>query len=173
MSMRYGTSWRRAVWGGVVAGIVAGAVLTVFMAMLSMAADQGDVWRGVKFAGMPFLGDRAAQPGFDATAVLVGLTSHFVVSIAWGVLFALLVRGFSRPATVVLGALYGFVVWIGMFYLVLPLVGMPDVAEGVPRARAALEHVLFGFVVGLVFAPFQRPRAAVRYRPGRTAPVVH
>jgi len=42
-----------------------------------------------------------------------------------------------RIPTNVLGALWGIVVWLGMYYVVLPLVGMGQVARSVPLAMAA------------------------------------
>src|SRR5206468_1344331 len=108
-----------------------------------------------KGAGAPFLGERAMQPGFDGAAVLVGVVSHFAVSIVWGALFALLFYGLSRAATVAAGFLWGFVVWIGMFYVVLPIVGLGDMPSHIPVANAIIEHVIFGIVVALAFLPFQ------------------
>jgi hypothetical protein len=164
MVKRSGTSWQRGLWGGVVAGIIAGAVLSAVMAIMNVAQGN-DVWAGMKFAGTPFLGERAALSGFDAGAVLVGLLCHFAVSIGWAALFGVLVHGLGRGATVGLGAMYGIVVWLGMFYVVLPIVGMPEVAETMPVGMAVVEHVFFGIVVALAFLPFQRRRAAGYPRP--------
>src|SRR5438874_12854430 len=104
---------RPAIKGGVIAGIVGGVVISIYMAVMGAIAGR-DVWQGAKGSGAPFLGERAMQPGFDGTAVLVGVLSHFAVSIIWGALFAVLFYGLSRAATVAAGFLWGFVVWIGM-----------------------------------------------------------
>lgn len=150
-------SGRRRITGGVFAGVIGGAVIAIFMLAVSIVKGQ-DVWSGMKMAGAPFLGERAMLPGFDLGAVLVGVLSHFAVSIVWGVLFGILFHGLGKPATVAVGAIYGIVVWLGMFYVVLPLFGLSEIARSAPVGMAVLEHVLFGLAVGVGFLPFQRRR---------------
>jgi hypothetical protein len=152
----------QAALGGVVAGIAGGLAITLVM-LIAAAAGGRDIWMTFKFAAAPLLGDRAMLPGFDAGAVLLGTVCHLAVSIVWGVLFALLAYGLSRGATVIAGAVFGIVVWIGMFYVVMPIVGLGRGGESQPVAFAILEHVVFGVVTGIAFLPFQR------YRPGLVA----
>src|SRR5438094_90209 len=79
---------------------------------------------GLKFAGYPWLGARATEPGPDALAVIVGQASHLLVSAIWGAIFGIVAFGARRALTVLYGALYGIVVWLGMYYVVLPIVGL-------------------------------------------------
>ncbi|MDB4953042.1 MAG: hypothetical protein JWO36_611 [Myxococcales bacterium] len=151
--------------GGIVAGMIGGIAIALFLIIGNLASGRS-VWQGLKGAGTPFLHERAAQPGFDLVAVVVGVLSHFAVSIVWGVLFALVFYGLSRGATMVAGVFWGIVVWLGMFYVVLPLVGMGQVAQTVPVGVAVFEHVLFGVALALGFLPFQEPRHG-RARGGR------
>jgi hypothetical protein len=147
----------RAIGGGILAGLIAGAVLTAFM--MAMSLNEGrDVWLAVKGAAAPILGDRASDPGFDAYAVLIGGAVHFGISALWGLAFSILFYGASRLGTLALGAAWGVVVWLVMYYMVLPLAGMGDVPKMVPLGQAVLEHVMFGVVLALAFLPFQRPR---------------
>jgi hypothetical protein len=150
-------TWRRAFGGGAVAGIVGGILISAYMLAMNVAEGR-DLWLTMKGAGMPFLGERAAEPGFDLYAVLVGGASHFAVSIIWGVLFAMLFYGASKLGTIALGAVWGIVVWLVMFYLVLPLAGLSAIPKTVPLGQAVLEHLIFGLAVGIGFLPFQRPR---------------
>jgi hypothetical protein len=136
------TETRAALARGAFAGVSAGFVLTLMMTVMS-AAKGRDVWYGIKGAAAPFLGDRAMQPGFDLPAVLLGLTSHLVVSALWGMLFAVLVYGASRSTTIVGGMLWGFAVWIGMYYAVLPIVGLSSMQNDAPVARAIVFHLFF------------------------------
>jgi uncharacterized protein DUF6789 len=147
----------RSVAGGVVAGVVGGAVLAALLAFLAFLRHQ-DLWRVLKGAGAPFLGARATRPGFDAEAVLVGVLGHFAVSIIWGVLFAVIFYGLSKGATMVAGLFWGVVVWLGMYYLVLPLVGLARITHDTPIAHAIVTHVVFGLAVAAGFLPFQMPR---------------
>ncbi len=143
--------------GGVVAGLIGGIVLAIILAIVQVAYG-GDIWVALKGASTPFLHERAAQPGFDGPAVALGLVIHFAISIVWGVLFALIAFGLSRGATVLAGAVWGVVVWLVMYYVVLPAVGLAQVARSQPIVNAVVGHVIFGLAVGLGFLPFQRPR---------------
>ena len=147
----------RAIAGGIVAGVLAGLVLNVVMAAL-MVATGGDLWLALKGAGAPFLGDRASQPGYDPLAIAAGLAGHYFVSIGWGVLFGLFVYGLDRTVTVLAGAAYGLVVWLAMFWLVLPLVGLRAMSEHGASGMAVLTHVIFGLALGVGFLPFQVSR---------------
>jgi hypothetical protein len=151
---RRGT-WSHALGGGALAGVAAGLVLSVIMLLMSIARGD-DVWMGMKVPAAPFLGEAAMQPGFEAGPVLAGVASHFLVSIAWALPFALLVYGMSRAGTLWAGALWGVVVWIGMYYVVLPILGLGSLTEHAPAWLAILEHVLYGAVVAAAFLPFQR-----------------
>jgi hypothetical protein len=151
----------RAVGGGVVAGVAGGLLLALFLVGIA-AGHHADVWQTLKGAGAPFLHDRAMRPGFDGLAVLVGVVSHFAVSIVWGVLFGLLALGLERGATVGLGAGWGFVCWFGMAFVVLPMVGLGEVANHLQTFGAVVEHVIYGVVLGLAFLPFQITRPTPR-----------
>jgi hypothetical protein len=154
--------------GGTVAGLVGGVVLAIWS--LFMGAIQGrDFWVGMKAASYPFLRARALEPGFDGGAVLLGLICHFAVSIAWGIAFGIVAYGLSRAGTIASGALWGLVVWIGMFFVVLPLVGAAALARGQGIALAVSEHVVFGLALGFGFLPYQRPVQVVG-RPWRRRP---
>jgi hypothetical protein len=152
---------RRAIGiGGVVAGLIGGAVIEALMMVI--AAGRGDsVWRVLKMASSPFFHHRAMIGGFDAAPIVAGLLIHFAVSVAWGVLFAAVAFGLSRAATVGVGAVWGVVVYLVMFLIVLPL------ATGhTPRmtnlALPLLQHIIFGLAVGVGFLPYQQERLAHR-----------
>jgi hypothetical protein len=162
--------WTRGAMGGVAAGLIAGAWLSIIMLLVNIAKNQ-DVWVGMKMAAMPFLGERATQPGFDLGPVALGLLSHFAVSAIWGLLFGVLFYGLSKGATVAVGALWGVVVWIGMYYVVLPVVGLASLARSVPIGMAVANHVLFGVLVGLAFLPFQITKRGDQFRGMRGQPV--
>lgn len=148
----------RAMRGGLIGGLVGGLVLMIFTVVMTLATDS-DVWVGAKLAALPFLGiERVMQPGFEAGPVFLGTISHFAVSAAWGVPFGLLFYDFGKSATVVAGAVWGFVVWLGMYHLVLPLIGGGQVVVMTSASTAILQHVLFGSSLALGFLPFQRVR---------------
>jgi hypothetical protein len=153
---------RRAIVRGVIAGVVAGVVLTLMMTIMSAVGGK-DIWYGIKGASAPFFGSRAMQPGFDAVPVVVGLVSHLVISAGWGALFALIVEGWNRGLTVLAGVLWAFVVWIGMYYVVLPIVGLSSMQQDAPVGRAIAFHLMF--TVALTAAYLFYP-TVFRRRPG-------
>ena len=163
--------WRSGVIGGLVAGRIGGVVMAMFMMFMNMAKGQ-EVWAGMKFPALPFLHDRVMQPGFAFGPVLLGMMSHFAVSSCWGIPFGVLFFGATKPATVAWGGLWGIVVWLGMFYVILPIVGAGQTARMMPAGMALFEHLLFGIVVGLGFLPYQRPRRAGAEAP-RQVTVTH
>lgn len=148
-------SWPHVLRGGAIAGVVAGIVLSLFLLAMNLARGD-DVWMGMKVPAAPFLGERAMQPGFEPGPVLAGVASHFLVSIAWALPFALLAYGMTRAATLWAGALWGVVAWLGMYYVLLPILGLGALAEHAPMWQAIVTHVLYGAVLAAAFLPFQR-----------------
>jgi hypothetical protein len=155
-------SARERLVAGMLAGLVGGIVLSAFLTLLSIM-DGTDVWIGAKVAGVPLLGERALQPGFDAGAVLVGVTSHLGVSMTWGALFGLLVGGCPGTIVVVAGLAWGIVVWATMYLVVLPGLGLAPLAASVSFPRAIGQHLLFGESVAFAFLGFRGPE---RLAPG-------
>jgi hypothetical protein len=149
---------RRALQGGAIAGVIGGAVLALFLVVMALAHHQ-DVWPALKGASAPFFHDRVMRPGFDAGPVLLGVLCHFVVSVGWGLLFGLIAFGFSTTGTIIFGAFFGVLTWIGMAFVVLPAAGVENMAQHMRNSPSALEHVFFGVVMALGFLPYQVPRA--------------
>lgn len=154
---------RPALEGGIVAGLVGGIFLALLLLAMALLAHQSP-WAMLKGAGTPFLHERAMSPEFDLTAVAVGVLCHFAISIGWGVLFGALAFGLTRSATLLFGVFWGVVVWLGMYYLLLPAVGMGAMARSEPIGMAVGLHVGFGVALALGFMPFQQ------YRPRQLRP---
>jgi hypothetical protein len=155
--LRTETEASQAVRGGVLAGLAGGAALAmVFVTRALMHGE--DAWMAMKGPSAPFLHARAAAPGFDLLALLLGGIGHFLISAVWGALFGAVAFGLARSATIWLGVLWGFVVWMGMSYIVLPLVRLDEMARGMPVQTAMATHMMFGLAVALAFVPFQRTR---------------
>jgi len=150
--------------GGVAAGIIGGTAMAGLMFVVNLA--HGTPWIALEESGIAFLGARALQPGFDGFAVFIGVATHGLVSGVWGALFGSIVWGLSRSATAIVGPLYGVLVWLGMFYVVLPILGLGAIAQHSPRGLSLFEHVVFGTVVAFAFAAlYQRPARTRRIVP--------
>jgi hypothetical protein len=150
---------------GAWAGLFGGLVLAVIMTAVGMF-EGADPWIGAKMAGAPFLAERALRSGFDALAVIVGIVSHFIVSVVWGALFGVLVAGLAEGLVVVAGIAWGIVVWLGMYEVVLPSLGLDQLTAGEPVTTAVLDHVIFGVAVALGFIAVRQRRATRRLEPG-------
>jgi hypothetical protein len=150
-----------ALGGGVVAGVFAGIVLSLYGLLASIASGL-DPWLTLKVTATPFLGERALVGGFDAGAIALGFLVFFAVSILWGVIFGLLVYGASPGKTIFFGALFGVLVWVVMSSALLRALGLEDLAQRMPLGPAVLEHVIFGLALGVGFLPFQRRTLVVR-----------
>jgi hypothetical protein len=155
MTVHTGSETRRAATGGIVAGLIGGLVLAAFLLLVNLMQGK-DVWSVFKFAATPFLGMRAQVPGFDALAILFGSLCHFAVSAIWGLLFGLAFHGLNRKGTLVAGAFWGIVVWVGMYFVVLPMVGLGMMASQAPVLLSLVEHVLFGVATAAAYVPYQR-----------------
>jgi hypothetical protein len=160
----------RAAFGGIAAGVVGGVVLSAYMLVTNLVSGR-DPWVALKIAALPFFDlERVVRPGFEVVPVLLGVATHFAVSVAWGLLFALIFYGLRKPMTVAAGAIWGIVVWAVMSYVALPVVGATEIVRSTPVAIALLEHMLFGVAVALAFLPFQRTRGLPAARPPIVGP---
>lgn len=146
---------------GAVAGLVGGIVSAAWGLLMSPILGT-DVLAETKLAAVPLLGDAAMQPGNAPLALLVGGVSHMAVSIAWGIVFALAWCESSPLVTIFAGALFGVAVWLAMYDVVLPMLGVAWVVAGFSTARALTEHVVYGIGValGLLWARGARERSA-------------
>jgi hypothetical protein len=145
---------RKAMRSGAIAGLVAG-VVTALLGLVRGALAGDDLWVLTKMPAIPFLGDDARRSGFDLVPLLLGGAIHLAVSIGWGLLFGVLARGHRVATTIGLGALWGVVVWLVMFQVVLPITQ----SRGVEGTLG--EHIVFGVVVALAYLPGQ-PRSLSR-----------
>jgi hypothetical protein len=166
MAAKASSQLARSLKGGVAAGFIAGLVLSGLL-IISMLIQDMDPWMAIKGTSAPFLGERALQPGFDAFSVALGAVLHLAISMLWGLGFGILFYGLSRGGTLVAGAVWGIVVWLVMYYAVLPLAGLSEMVAETPVWRAVVAHVFFGLLLALAFLPFQR--RVVRRAPAPTA----
>jgi hypothetical protein len=155
---------RRALEAGAFAGVAAGLFLTLLMSIMSAAAGH-DVWYGIKGAAAPFFGARAMHAGFDFAPVVVGLIAHLAISAIWGALFGPLVYGWSNLATLGAGVAYAFVVWFGMYYVLLPMVGLARMRADAPVGRAILFHLFFSVPLALAVIAYRRIEGGRRLGP--------
>jgi hypothetical protein len=155
--------------------IVAGTTIGILGSLASFAVNvvgsilvHQDPLRILRVYGTVFLGPRALATE-DLNFFMLVAVVHFSVGAAAGAVFHVLVNRFVPGRVgvqIALGALYGILMWVVNFYLVIAwlqprLVGRAYVLELMPVWVAALTHLVYGLTLG-VLQPLGR---FVPYRP--------
>ena len=94
---------------------------------------------------------------FALGPAVLGLVLHMMGSAFWGIIFGLIARGLhlSGAAAVISGLIYGLVVMLIMAYIVVPIVGAPNLLQMVGWSFL-ISHLLYGLPLGLW--PVLRPQ---------------
>jgi len=122
------TDLQRVLVAGAVVALLDGAFAVVLYVYIVHATTSGKIFQGIA-AGL--IGRTAALQGGSQTVAL-GLLLHCTVAYAWATIYYLLLNGLEwlRDATsttrgkLVVGALFGATIWLGMNYVVVPLAGL-------------------------------------------------
>ena len=151
---------------GLLIGILGSLTSFLFHVIGSLIVNQ-DPLRILRVYGTVFLGARALTTD-DLNFFMLVAVVHFSIGAAGGAVVHVLVNRYvpDRPALqVVLGAAYGFAMWVVNFYGILVwlqprLVGQAYVLELMPVWVAALTHVIYGVTLGLLqplgrFVPYR------------------
>ena len=83
---------------------------------------------------------------------LLGLVVHLMWAALWGLIFGLLARGLHLTGGVAIlgGLVYGVLVMLVMVFIVLPIVGTPNLVQMVGSFSFTIAHALFyGLPLGL------------------------
>ena len=140
--------------GGALAGLGGGVAMAIVAALLSAAMGH-DIWRQPKLIAAMLYGPSVAQEaGFVAGPVLLGTLIHLVVAAALGAVFGIVTRRWLHLtsdfwAPVLAGLLYGLIIWLVAFYVVLPILD-PLLLEMYTPAFI-IQHLAYGLVTGLLY----------------------
>jgi hypothetical protein len=139
--------------GGALAGLAGGLAMAIVAALLSASIGQ-DIWHEPKRIAAVVYGPAVASPGFELGPVLVGTLIHLLVSALLGAIFGIVTRrwlhltsDFGTP--VLAGLIYGLMIWMAAYFVVLPLLN-PMLLE-VYAPAFIIQHVTYGIVTGLVY----------------------
>jgi uncharacterized membrane protein YagU involved in acid resistance len=150
----------------VVAGLAGGAVLMVLELLWGAATNETGPWRASQLVAAIVLGPETLQASaatFHAGVVGTALVTHYLLGIAFGVVFGVVATGFGidrqLPATLLFGALFGALLYCFNFY------GMVSFFPWFAELRGwamGIEHVVFGMVAAVLYARFERGERARR-----------
>ncbi len=139
---------------GMVAGCAATAVLSALMAMKSTM--------GI----MPELDVIKMLSSMMGAPAISGWAAHFAIgTVLWGGMFAAFNSLIPGSAQIVKGIVFGLAAWLMMMVAVMPMAGQGlfglNLGAMAPVMTAML-HVIFGAVMGLVYAQlaYARPQTA-------------
>ncbi|MBI3977907.1 MAG: hypothetical protein HY331_06955 [Chloroflexi bacterium] len=136
--------------------LIAGLVASMVMGMIEMVYEAiagAGFWSPVVFIAATILrdlqGSQAPVP-FQPVPVVLGLMGHMMNSVILGLVFAAVVaprlRGLGSLA--IGGAVYGAVVFVVMWLIVLPLID--PVMRQLNGLVFALSHMMWGAALGLI-----------------------
>ena len=152
-------------WGaGVGAGVIAGLVFLVAEMMLVWLVNGASPWGPPRMIAAIVMGQGVLPPPatFDFTIVMVAMMVHFALSIALGLLAALLFRRLGMGGAAIAGVVLGLALYYVSFYPIADAM-FPWFAKA--RGGVALfSHALFGLVLGVAYVALRRRRVGVSDR---------
>ena len=167
----------RTLGAGALAGIVAGAMMAMYAMVAAATYQDTGFFTPMYHIASTFIEPKAMETSmqhamngdlfyFSLGPAILGLAVHMIVAVLFGLIFASLVRTFRVHGGLapIVGVVYGLAVFAVMSLVVLPAVadlfggGKPisDMPEMVGYGSFAIEHALFGLVLGLW--PLTRPQ---------------
>ena len=168
---------------GGVAGMIAGAAMAMFAMVASVTYQHHGFFTPLfhisALFGSPDAMMRSAAEAmagnkfwFSAGPAALGLLIHMMTGAMFGIGFALLARRLPRTVLVPAGAIYGLALFVVSAFIGLPVAAkitgsgttISEMAKMVGWATFAVEHMMFGIVVGALAvrtAPADDTTAAV------------
>lgn len=154
---------------GGVAGMAAGAAMAMFAMVASVTYQHHGLFTPLfhisALFGSPDAMMRSAAEAmtgnklwFSAAPAGVGLLIHMMTGATFGIGFAFLARRLPRAALVPAGAVYGLAAFAVSAFIGLPVaanitgagIAISDMASTVGWATFAVEHMMFGVVLGVL-----------------------
>ncbi len=147
---------KAAIWAAIIA-----AAVFMMMEMIMVAVFKGaSPWGPPRMIAAIGMGKGVLPPPatFDIGIMMVAMLIHFVVSIVLALIFGLIAKGRSVGSAVLIGAVFGLVLYFVNFY------GMTSVFPWFAQARGwitMVSHIAYGAVLGWVYASFASKYSAV------------
>ncbi len=154
---------------GAATGMIGGAVMAMFAMIVSLTFQHHGFFTPLfhisALFGSPDAMMRSASEAmagskfwFSASPAVLGLLIHMVTGAMFGVGFAFIARRLPRAALVPSGVAYGLAVFVVSAFVGLPVAAkitrsgttISDMASMVGWVTFAVEHLVFGLVLGVI-----------------------
>lgn len=150
---------------GAITGMIGGAMMAMFTMIATATYLNMGFFTPLYVIASPLAGQQAMMTVmhggtfyFAFGPAVLGLVVHMMWSALWGIIFGLIAVGLHlQGVTAVIGAMiYGVLIMLVMNFVVLPVVGAPNLLTLLGGTTFTIGHLLFGMVVGLW--PVLRPQ---------------
>jgi hypothetical protein len=129
---------------GAFAGFMGSVAIMAIIGILAVATGQ-DVWLSPRVIASVLLREGAATGVFP---ILLGTIMHLSIGAVYGAIFARIMPRMPRAFWIVVGLLYGVVIWV-IAVIVLPLViGISDISSVAYFSALIISNVTFGIFLG-------------------------
>ncbi len=151
--------WKAAVWAGLIAGLV---FMMLEMVMVPLFLG-GSPWGPPRMIAAIALGagvlpNPPPPPTFDFGVVMTAVVVHFILSIAFAVGLALILRRMDAGKALLIGAVFGLVLYFVNFYL---FTGIFPWFANARNWVSIFTHIVFGVLAAWTYLRLAHPRPAV------------
>ncbi len=144
---------------GLVAGLIGGIAMAMVVMLVSAVMGMG-FWAMPQMISGLVLGSQAAMAG-GATAILVGLVVHMMLSAVYGLIYAWIVNAVTHEFWLT-GIAFGIVLWVVNFYGFGSFWPAAAMMQKEPLMLAIVSHAIFGLVTAGVAVGFAGGQPRVR-----------
>ena len=144
--VRHLMDWKAAV----IAGLMAGAIFLLVLLVAYPLATGGTPWTVFRFIGAIILGETVLPPPttFDAGVVVTAVLLHFILSVIYTLVLALIVHRWGILISVIGGVLFGLALYLINFFTFTMFFPWFYPARAWPFS---IGHILFGAIAGGVY----------------------
>lgn len=136
---------------GLIAGIAGSLSIMVVVAGI-LVLNGRDIFTAARLIATVVYGPEAA---FGVAPIIVGTLVHLITGGVFGAVFAWLIPCLPRGFWIVVGLIYGLIVWLISSFIILPVVAPPMIAADANKNVLLLAHVVYGLVVGVAGATYE------------------
>ncbi len=150
---------------GAIAGMIGGAVMAMYTMIATATYLHMGFFTPMYVIASPLIGRQVLMTSlhqglfyFALGPALLGLVVHMMWAALYGMIFGLIAYGthLKGAVAVISGLIYGVLVMLFMSFIMVPIVGAPNILNLLGWSTWTIGHLLFGLVLGLW--PVLRPR---------------